>query len=224
MPSKIKKATIQEQVDLRVTQELKNHADFVDRINRSVQRLSDEVINLSGNAKEVFSKFQSEKKSLEIIFHGLDCKTKERLEGFQKSLDEFRDTLKHDISKISLSVSSVKDKATRMDFLESYFDQLDKSQRDLEDKFKNIIFIVNAHIDDFTKMCEKFFEKKKLEFITQIPCIKHLEKILDDKLQEIDVNQKGMQKEIEIIKKSVQYGEKKFENIYTLLERLKAGK
>lgn len=224
MPSKIKKPTIQDQVDLRVTQELKNHSDFVDRINRSIQRVSEEVSNLSGNAKDVFAKFQAEKKSLEIIFHGLDSKTKGRLEDFQKSLDEFRVTLKKDIGSIYEAVCSVKNKSDRMDFLESYFAKLDASQRDLENKFKEIIFLVHSQIADFTKMCEAFFEKKKVDFISKIPRVDHLEKMLDNKLKEIDVTQKGMQQEIEIIKKSVQYGEKKFENIYTLLERLKAGK
>jgi hypothetical protein len=34
----------------------------------------------------------------------------------------------------------------------------------------------------------------------------------------------GLVKEIAILKKAVAYDQKKFENVYTLIERLKAGK
>jgi len=42
---------------------------------------------------------------------------------------------------------------------------------------------------------------------------------IDQKLQENAINLAGMTKEIETCKDKIYYGEKMFENIYTLLER-----
>jgi hypothetical protein len=57
-----------------------------------------------------------------------------------------------------------------------------------------------------------------------MPDISPLTKKIDETLACFKVDFDGVLKELQMVKKSVAYGEKKFENIYTLIERLKADK
>ena len=47
---------------------------------------------------------------------------------------------------------------------------------------------------------------------------------MEEAFQILNVNYSGILKEISLIKKDISYSQKKFENIYTLIERLKEQK
>lgn len=224
MPSKIKKLDQQAQVDLRVTQELKNHNDFIDRINRSIQKISEDIAHISSNNEKAISKFVSEKKSLEIAFHGMDSKTKNSLRALNDGLDDVRNILKTEISKISSSVECVKGKSLRIDGLESALDSIKFNQSEIDDKIKNLKSFLAEVLVSIDRSCESFFNQTRKDFESMLPDYELVERKIYQSMQERDVTHAGLQKELDLIKKCLRYGEKKFESLFTSIDRLKEGK
>ena len=70
------------EVELRVSQEIKNHKDWMYGIGQQIQTLSENMISLSLNHEKVLSKSESDKKEILIAFENLH-------ENVRNTLDEF---------------------------------------------------------------------------------------------------------------------------------------
>jgi hypothetical protein len=71
-----------------------------------------------------------------------------------------------------------------------------------------------AHTDQYLNDFRDEIEKR-------IPSIDPVTQHIDQKMSEIQIDLAGFRRELQLVKNDVHYGEKKFENIYTLLDRIR---
>lgn len=210
------------EVDIRVAQELKNHQEFVYQTNQSLQNLSTSIVSLSLLIEKNRSQLFSEKKSLEIGFENLKKEVLDRLDQFLKRMGdleskfiEVQEKLADDQEEFS------KDYMTKESYFQAFYPALQKLQ-----EIDNKVEKKNSYIESEISRINGLFENKVENVRKEIPSVeefKPLRKEMKELFQNFKIDFKGLIQEIAVLKKTSAYDQKKFENIYTLIDRLKAG-
>ncbi|MFI0477771.1 MAG: hypothetical protein ACH349_01410 [Candidatus Rhabdochlamydia sp.] len=211
------------QEELKNFQEIKNHKDWMYDIGQQIQSLSQHLVSLSLQHEKVLAQSQSDKKALLISFENLQEKVTNQIDNFFQRIGDIESRC----GKM------------QVEFGDKLFDY-----------FQNFL-TKDEHSNSIAFQCKKFNEleeklKKKNDFLStelvrmnscftnqitslqkEIPSIeefKPLKQEMEEKFQTFKVDFSGLVKELALLKKSVNYDQKKFENIYTLIGRLKEGK
>lgn len=212
------------EVDLRVAQELKNNQDFIYQTNQSLQDLKISLNDVKLQHQKLIDKSGSDRKYLEIEFQNLEegvlkninhCLSKvNELDG---SLNRLVISLGRDYKKISEEMSLISKRLYEHNEELLKQKHLEKEIQDLNDRLDRDIFSVKSsthlHISSLRE-----------DLYKQIPKVDLTKEQLEDRLEIVYGDLAGLVREIELLKKSTNYNEKKFENIYTLINRLKEGK
>ncbi len=209
---------------MRVAQELKNNRDFIYQTNQALQNLGNGILSLSAQSEKLAAQFGRELKDMEIQFHNLEEKLQsksalhmatesllkrdwlQRLDVLEEKIDKFSEDFVHQEllqHKLSLLLDRINEIENQFDNLRSH---VDSSSRLLQGKIQDAVVAVRK---DLTPV---------------IPKVDPVKKEIEEKLAAFYVDFAGLVKEIALLKKAVAYDEKKFENVYTLIERLKEGK
>lgn len=211
------------EVELRVSQEIKNHQNWMYGIGQQIQSISDNLISLSLNHEKVLAKSESDKKEILIAFENLQENVRNNLDDFCQRIGDLESRCIH--LQIVLG--------DKLNILSEKF--ITKENHD-EDLLKQI-----NRLDDLIKTIKQNHDFSNTEFVSvrsqidnhienirkEIPSVnefKPLKKEMEEAFQIININFSGLLKEIALIKKDVAYDQKKFENVYTLIERLKEQK
>lgn len=211
-------------VELRAAQELKDDKDFKYSTNQSLQTLSQGILSLSLQHEKVMAKTESDRKALLIEFENLR-------EWILSHFNEMNQRLGDAESKLFEVLDNFTD--LREEVQTSYLTkkEFDNSFCDLEDiiisnQLKNTLKTDNV-IHDFNNLkgqTKEDLEKLRRDLTPIPPEVDPVDIKLDERLRVFKVDFDGLVKEITLLKKSVFYDQKKFENVYTLIERLKEGK
>lgn len=212
------------EVDIRVAQELKNNKDFIYQTNQSLQALNHCMASIRDEHANAVARFSSERAQLLITFENFS----EDLTKQTKDLTQKVGDVETKLAKVLESISDIHAEmsmqyVTKDNFINTTYPQskkIDKVESDLIARHDSLGIAlatmqqrINVRIEDL---------KKELTPVT--PQIDPIKKQIDERLEVFKVDFDGLIREISLIKKDVSYGQKKFENIYTLIERLKEGK
>lgn len=209
------------EVDIRVMQEIKNHNDLMHEMGQSIQTLQLGLTSLAGQHQKALAKSDNDHKMLLIAFENL----KEGVDLFVKKSNQR-------IGDIETSVNDVLNKNLKMhkempldylsrnDFIDAIRDQ-DKItaclQQDVtvhKDGFNSAIVALNHKLKDE-------IERLRIELTPSTQEVDPIKSQLEAASVVWKIDFDGLVKEIAILKKSATYAEKKFENLYTLIDRLK---
>lgn len=212
------------EVDLRVAQELKNHQDFIYDTNQALQNLSQNMLSISQLFQKVVNKSESDRKEVLVFFEILkEMVTKkceelnQRVGNLETNYAALRDSI---WDKCEEFTSDFVSKDELIAFTTPKWEELDTLQEDLVTN-KNYF---NTAVTNLRSYAKDQAETLRKELTPVIPKVDPIKKQLDERLSVFKVDFDGLVREIALLKKAVAYDEKKFENIYTLIERLKAGK
>lgn len=211
------------EVDLRVAQELKNNQDFIYQTNQSLQVLRQGIVSLSLENEKNLAKSGSQINNVSIAFENLQEEVLKKLKDIDQRLGDMqskmidfsnnfsylKDRIELEYLKRSEFISALVPEARKIDLIEK--DLFIKNER------------INILINNLNELLNVKIDSTKEYLINKIPDIDPIKKKLNDYLRIFKVDFDGLSREINVLKKSVDYGQKKFENIYTLIERLKAG-
>ncbi len=207
--------------EIRDYQEKKNHQDFIYQTNQAIQNINNSLISLALQHDKNVSKSESDKKYLSIAFENLE-----------------QNVTKQCYNTSHLCTKTLDDLCESTTMIQACLEALDK-ECVKHDVFDGMIKLLSKKLDDFKKeshdinisntvACEKLFimirekiDKLRKEFTPVIPEVDPVKAYIDERFKEFRVDLEGITKEISILKKAVAYDEKKFENVYTLIERLK---
>lgn len=211
------------EVELRVAQELKNNQDFIYQTNQSLQDLNCLVLCLSARVEKSQVGFLRDLKYTQIKFENIKEEVIKRLDNFSSRVGDlesgFLAMKKYMDKNIDVFISGYVTKEFHKEECNNINSDLDfiKKQSKIDnDYFDLILNNLNSYIKTQIQLV--------LDKIPIVPDIQLLKKEISEKLACFKVDCNGILKEIDILKKSLAYDQKKFENIYTLIERLKADK
>lgn len=211
------------EVDIRVAQEIKNHQDWMYQTGQAIRTLKEGLDALSAVHERSFSKLNSDHKSVLIAFENLQEEVLKKLQGFLQRIGDLESKCIH----LQLELGDrlyefAQNYTTKEDNLKSHalqwskFKELDEKMKSKSDLFDTEFSSVRSQLNDQIEGVRK-----------EIPSVdefKPLKKGMEEAFQVFKVDFDGLVKEIALLKKAVAYDQKKFENVYTLIERLKAGK
>lgn len=206
---------------MRVAQELKNNQDFMNQTNQKLNSLSDGLIALTITHDKAIGNGGSNHKALEIQFQNLKEFIDKSLIRIHKRLDEVEIKTNKVLEEFSDLRNEVEDeyittKIYDVDFhnLIISIDQIKKDILTKQDYF-------NISLNTIKSMLRQEIEKTKEELKPKVLDIDPVNQKITERLGPFRVDYEGLKREIELLKSAVSYDQKKFENIYTLIERLK---
>lgn len=212
------------EVELRVAQELKNNQNFIYKTNQSLQNLRNEILSLTSQYEKTIAKYESRQKEIEIGF-----------ENMKEMVDEILHKCIQDLGDVKTEVNNTC-KEVRNDLLRLTQECVTQTAFEY-----TVDSLVDAGFDHGTQIVKlqndlKVIEANTRSFFTQelkslrqdltpiVPEIDPVQVKIDEVKSVVKVDLEGVAKEIFLLKKAVIYEQKKIENIYTLIERLQAGK
>lgn len=208
--------------EIRLEQELINATKLYSEHTQAIQTLNHGQMALASKTERVLNKAESDHKTLSIQFE----KLKESVESFLVQMDQRLGNMETHVSglmdgflKIKKEIQS--DCVHRDDLnnsLECHRDKLECLQQEVsmqKDGFNSAIVALNHRIKEETAAVKK-------DLTVEPPEVCPIQSKVDEVSQVWKVDFEGLIKEIAILKKSSMYAEKKFENIYTLIDRLKS--
>jgi hypothetical protein len=212
------------EVDLRVAQELKNNRDFIYETNQKLQSLSQGMIALSLENDKIIKKYESEKKGLAILVENLEVDMRKTFLETKLMIDEFLLRIESQVTFIRHTVEACPEIfVTKSDsdpvinnILDSILDLTVSFERFSEGNASSL-----AHVKQYS---ETKVDELRKELNNQPSEAHALESKINSRLLDMQGNHLGLVGEITQIRKELHYAKKKFENIYTLIERLKVGK
>lgn len=210
--------------EIRAEQELKSQRDFVYETHQSIQRLNEGILALSAKHDRTVAESASDRKDLLIEFENLRewilssfSEMGRRLGDAEKKLFEVLDSFTDLKEEIEVSHLSKEE-------FENLYNELESNliSKHLRQTLRTDGLIQNlAQLKDQAK---QDLENLKKELTPIAPEVDPIKAQLDERFKILKVDFDGLIKEINLLKKAVAYDKKKFENVYTLIERLKEGK
>lgn len=209
------------EIDLRVSQELKNYQDSIYQINQEIQKINRAIVSLSLVLEENKAKGGREAKNVLIGFDNMSDKVlkhcleiNQRVGDLETKFQKLEKETKERLSTISQELS-LKDKFIENKFLDlKKIDIIDVEQRKNKEYFSLAIEQLKSYIN------QQFYQLRK-DLTPDSKKDDAMKKYLEERLNTFKIDFEGLVKEIAILKKAIAYDQKKFENLYTLIERLK---
>lgn len=210
------------EVDIRVAQEIKNHKDLLYEAHQKINALNEGVISLSLAHEKSRNEFSRQAQSVLISFENLRESVDDVLKQVGKRLGDAESKLFEILDEFNELKEEVAISHIDKEQFESLFDELENRivSNHLKQAQKNDS--LNNYVQNLQQKATEDLRTLREELAPKEPEIKKED--LEKKFDVWKVDFDGLVKEIAILKKAVAYDQKKFENVYTLIERLKAGK
>ena len=186
---------------------------FLDHHRRRSTFQENLVAKSASDRKEVLIAFENLKDSVDRIQKEVNRRVGDAEKKLFEILDQFND-LKEEVSLHYLSKKDYEESISKI--------ERTVSANHLHNTLKNDGFYHNL-----TQLQAKATEDLRLlreELTPKQPEIDPIKSQLDERMAVWKVDFDGLVREIAFLKKAVAYDQKKFENVYTLIERLKEGK
>lgn len=207
------------EVEMRISQEIKNHQDWMYKIGQAIQTLNESLVALSLRSEKIATQAASDNKQTLILF-----------ENLAKGVQEETKYLDQRVGDVESSVSILKQGC--IEFEKDVVENNQIFERCWETIGTYVARICDLENDlKVSKDCfNKSLNTTKAQLVQNIQTLKEeltpkpqepIKEQVEEKLKAIRVDFEGLIREISLLKQTVAYGDKKFENIYTWIERLK---
>ena len=191
-------------------------------VRQSLNLLNEKLIELSKKQDVDNAKHSSDKKAILIDFENLkDFVDKffknlvDRIGVAESQLFRMQDKFKELAQNVTSHCVNKKEYEEELSNLESLV-----VANQLTQKLKNDNF--NQYIQNLQAQSVEDIKKLKEELTPKEPKIDPVKAQIDERFKVWKVDFDGLVREIALLKRDVGYDQKKFENIYTLIERLKS--
>lgn len=212
------------EVELRVAQELKNNQEFIYQTNQALQNLKQGITSLTLQHETIKSKLESDHKSLHIKFENLEKKVIVESDSTGHLIADYATALIDLTRELGKKFDQVFSTFASMDQVQSLSRVIEQEIEGLEKQITGERTYVDSQITSLRCQLDAQNFSIRADLEPKVPEVDPIQKALNERLNPIQIDFAGLIKEIELLKRAVKYGEKKFENIYTLIERLKEGK
>lgn len=217
----LKKSDLAKQFELVVQQEIKNYQDSLNFVLQSLNELRDSIRQVQEESLKNHAKIHSMQTQLSIELQSVKEVSLSIGLRLEKSLNDQRTVNERNAYEMRDIADAVLTKIRRDDQLEEKIKSLWNAIGDVNHSVEKNQKIFNYTADDLLHKLNNAILKVKKE-ILEAPTEASLVKTqLEEKLACHTVDVAGIMKELNIYKKENYVTQKKIENIYTLIERLK---
>ncbi len=218
------RAVVDKQFNLRTTQEIRNNTQFIYETNQKLQSHSQQIVALQSSLDTSIGESKSDNKSLEIGYSYLENMIKNIKIDTEKRVDRIETTVQEAVFRIQEKLQKFSEEYALAEDLEDKFipiaewiEKIEANQKKIMDYITSSQRLINANIEaNSCKLRQELTPKNDLE--------ENLKKEIQNMIEVMKVDFQGLIREIELLKKSSHYADKKFENLYTLIDRLKGCK
>lgn len=211
------------QEEIKAHAQEKEYQDFVYYTNQTLNRLNNGIVALGIQYEKMFQKHQSLHNNLSIDFENHLSEVGLKIGRAFSVIDDFR----CDLGQIQMEVkdkidTSYKNYVTKED-LSRMVEYVNHQQKLLDMSFRKLKNYIESEAAKVKASVDSKIKASGDEIRKEIPKVEPLKKELESKINTFYVDLAGLTTEIARLKEAIRYGEKKFENLYTLIERLKKG-
>ena len=210
------------EVDTRVEQEIKNYKDLMYEAHQKINAVNEGMVSLSIQHEKSKAQLANDGKVLLIFFENL----KESVESLVKDVLRRMGDAEQALFKVLDQFNTLREEVevhylTKEDFEEA-FNNLDRTviANRLQQTLKNDNF--NQYFEHLKAKAIEDLKNLRKELAPITPEVDQAQ--LDEKFNLWKVDFDGLVREIAFLKQAVGYDQKKFENVYTLIGRLKEEK
>lgn len=209
--------------EIQQAQEVINKNEFIYQTNQSLQILAQGIVSLSLQIEKTRAQSSSDNKALMIDLENLKEEVLHRVKVMESSIGDI--------------VSEILEIRKNLDAVHEDIKVQDQEMQDCQKSIgtnRDRICDLEDRVSITRRDCERGVETLKIQVKEQLSLMSlalsskpWINDDAEDKMLRVmhiwRVDFDGLVREIGLIKKDMAYGEKKFENIYTLIDRLKGG-
>ncbi len=219
----LKKSDLAKQFELVVQQEIKNYNDSLSQIFQKLSSLAESIKSVEEQALENFALVSSQQKQLEIQIELMKKDLEANFSTIGRHVndtDAFKKSIKQDVD---IAYANSIEANRKHEHTNNTIDRIYDSVTILEDEISGYSVMINTSIENISSKLNKDLERMKKEIMNLPSDGDKVRAELEEKIASHVVDVTGIMKEIRISRKEFIIIEKKIENIYTLIERLKGG-
>lgn len=211
------------QFELVVQQEIKNHQDAVYSTNQAFNDIRNKVEEMSNQSLENYALIVSQHKNLEIEIQLLKEKVDSFMRKFERNIND--QSILNERNAIQYEdVVETLEKRIKLEV--NFFDRLKDVERhsyEVSESSEALQKTVETNLNSWHSRCMRDMAKLKEEVYSRPSGALEVKKDLEEQIASYRVDVDGIMREINIFKKSTYVVEKKLENIYTQIERMRGG-
>lgn len=213
----------QSEVDLRVAQELKNNKDFIYQTNQTLNQLKEQIALLQLQKQQHQNKLESHLTILKIHFENLSDKVSDKVQSCLHRLGNLESAYVVLQEEVLGELTKLKRSAASQDDVDQLYNSTHDTKKSLK---KDIQDTMSFCVEGLTRLTEDVNREITLmkQSIPEQVDLENFENKILELFNSAKIDYSGVMKELNMIKKALHYDEKKFENLYTLIDRLKAGR
>jgi hypothetical protein len=208
--------------EIKAAAEKREHEKFVYATNQALNKLSEGIVSLALQHERMFAKHQSLHNNLGIAFENHVNEVSLKIGKTFTCLDDFRADLGQIQTEVKDELSANRFHVTKDD-LERFSSYIVQQQKLLDMSFTNLKGFVESKLSSIKGYVDDQISSTRNDLKPNYTRQDELRDWFEEKLKAFYVDFAGLVKEIAIMKEAIKYGDKKFENLYTLIERLKKG-
>ncbi len=217
----LKKADLAKQFEHVVKQEIQNYQNSLNDVLQSIRDVKISIEQVHNEALENYALIHRQQQSLESRFCDVYKHMDDRFKKHSNQFDDFERVRNNLMDRISLIGSDVAYQIQKNETNMNRMDHLSGNLETIEDEVRGFSLGISATFENIRVKLSKELLKMKEEILSKPSEAIAMKSELEDKINSHKVDVAGIMKEIKTYKKEMMISEKKIENLYTLVGRLK---
>lgn len=217
----LKRNDLSKQFDLVVQQEIKNYQDSLNFVLQSIKELKESIQQANDQALENYAALHSEQTDLKIELQNFRHVIMESYKTFHNHINDQRVVNDRNQNQILDVTNEVFKKINFDGNFKSKYEVLWSEIEKIKSKAENSHKVLNDNLDDLLRRFRNEILKTKKEILDSPSDASLIKTELEEKIYRHTVDVEGIMRELRIYKNDNMVTQKKIENIYTLIERLK---
>jgi hypothetical protein len=215
--------TKRSEADIRAAQAIKNNQDFIYATNVALNLLRDEIKVLKLQIEKERAERGREIQAIKIHIENAIDGVIHDMAAFDAEQTGFGHSLNKNEKEINCLATLYKCVFGANQEMERNYDKIKNFSQEQAKQYEKCLQLIQIHSEDFKRRICSSNEALIRQFTVKKPEVDPLEVKLNDQIEIIKNDHRGLYKEINLLKKTVEYGEKKFEAIFSKIEMKKAG-
>jgi len=217
----LKKSDLAKQFELITKQEIKNYQDSHNNVLQSVRDLQEEIRHVHESALENHALLYSQQNQFSIEIENLVNAFKESSEKLERFINDQKSLNEMHTEQIVFAGDSARACSSRQKDLLKWITEVRDCCDELRLKCENNFHATHKNIDDLLIKFRSEISDAKKNILNAPSEASIIKKELEEKIEAHKIDVEGVTKELRIYKHDNLVTQKKIENIYTLIERLK---
>lgn len=217
----LKKNDLAKQFELVVKQEIKNYQDSLNFVLQSIRDLKDSIEEVRNESLENYAMIHSQQSELAILYQILQKNHEDIEKKLQSHINDTETFKKKATDEIGMHGDTSMQNSRKNEFNANQIAHTNGRLETVEDEMRGHSLIISTSLENMKFKLSKDMNRMKQEILSMPSDAQGIRQELIEKINTHNVDVEGILREIRVSRHDMMVFEKKLENIYTLLDRLK---